>query len=346
MKTLTLHIGLPKTGTTYIQGWLQGKREALADIGVWVPSRHIFPHRLACEFIADARRAARADVLHIKETPYAAAFDDLARGLADPRFHHAILSSEYFFEAEPQNVAALRQAAEVDVRIVAFLRRQDRIIESGYNQEVKAMGISARISVAAYQQKLDWLRLFESWGAAFGEANVTLVNFDRVAQAGGVLAEFCRAAGLPATLGEGADDRARNESLPADLLEFKRLANMAAGANKLHGPVEDFLAAAMEAGIGGPGFRLSPDAARANLATYAQSNSALAGRLGVAAGEPLFPEDDLNGEAAGADFTGKIPPETLARLLALHIAQTAGLTARIDALEHELAVLRHRTGPE
>jgi hypothetical protein len=68
MKTLTLHIGLPKTGTTYIQGWLQARRAALADVGVWVPARSIFAHRLACEFIADTRRAARGDVVHIKET--------------------------------------------------------------------------------------------------------------------------------------------------------------------------------------------------------------------------------------------------------------------------------------
>jgi hypothetical protein len=348
MTVLTLHIGLPKTGTTYIQGWLQARREALANIGVWVPARHIYPHRLACAFIADAKRAARADVVHIRETPYALALDDLARGLRDGRFAQCIVSSEYFFEAEPRDVAALRAAAadvDVEVRIVAFLRRQDRIIESGYNQEVKAMGITARIAVASYQKKLDWLALFESWASVFGEANVTLVNFDTVSRAGGVLAEFCRATGLPAALAEGADDRARNESLPADLLEFKRIANFAAGAERGQGPVEDFLALAMESGIGGPSFRLSPDAARAHLAKYAQSNSALAERLGYAPGATLFPEDDLQGAPAGADFTGCLPAETLAQLLALHVRQTAALTARIEALERELATLRAYVPP-
>jgi hypothetical protein len=341
MKTLTLHIGLPKTGTTYIQGWLRARCAALAELGVFVPARDISAHRLACEFISDARRAARSDVVHIKEAPYRAAFDDLARGLHDARFRQCIVSSEYFFEADPADVAVLRDAApDVDIRIIAFLRRQDRIIESGYNQEVKAMGITARVAVGAYQKKLDWLRLFESWAAVFGEAKVSLVNFDTAARAGGVLAEFCRAAGLPADLAVGADDRARNESLPADLLEFKRLANMVAGSGNMVGPVEDFLAAAMAAGIGGPPFRLSPEAARAHLAHYAQSNRTLATRLGYAADQPLFPEQDLQGEAAGADFTGRLPAETLAQLLALHITHAAGLAARIDALERELAALR------
>jgi len=345
MKTLTLHIGLPKTGTTYIQGWLRTRRAALAERGIFVPARDIFPHRLACEFIGDARRAARADVVHIRQTPFAAALDDLAGALRDARVGHCIVSSEYFFEAEPSLVAALRQAApDMDIRIIAFLRRQDRIIESGYNQEVKAMGITNKIALGAYQKRLDWLQLFEDWAAAFGEANVTLVNFDTVARAGGVLAEFCRAAGLPAELAAGADDRARNESLPADLLEFKRLANMLAGSAGKDAPVEDFLARAMEAGIGGPPFRFAPEAARAHLAHYAQSNRALATRLGYSADEPLFPEHDLQGESAGADFTGHMPAETLAQLMALHIRHTAGLTARIEALERELAALRPQGG--
>jgi len=341
MKTLTLHIGLPKTGTTYIQGWLRTKCAALAERGIFVPARDIYPHRLACEFIADTRRAARADVVHIRQTPYAAALDDLTGALHDARYRQYIVSSEYFFEAEPNLVAALREAAPgVDVRIIAFLRRQDRIIESGYNQEVKAMGITARLSVAAYQKKLDWLRLFEEWSAVFGEANITLVNFDTVARAGGVLAEFCRAAGLPAEMAAGADDRARNESLPADLLEFKRIANMLAGSADKDAPVEDFLSRAMQSGIGGPPFRLSPDAARANLALYAHSNRALAARLGYPADEPLFPEQDLQGEPVGADFTGRLPPETLAQLLALHIRHTTALTERIESLERELSALR------
>jgi hypothetical protein len=342
MKILTLHIGLPKTGTTYVQGWLQARRAALAELGVWVPARPIFAHRLACEFIADARRAARADVVHIRGTEYGAAFEDLARGLRNARFNHAILSSEYFFEAQPGDVAALRDAApDLAIRIVAFLRRQDRIIESGYNQEVKAMGATSRIGAPAYQKKLDWLLLFESWAAVFGEANVALVNFDLAGRAGGVLAEFCRAARLPPDLAVDADDRMRNESLPANLLEFKRIANMLGGTEK-GASVDDFLAHAMEAGIGGPGFRLSPEAARAHLAYYAQSNRALADRLGCPADAPLFPEQDLLGEPAGADLTGRLPNETIAQLLALHIRQTARLTARIEVLEQEVTALRAR----
>jgi hypothetical protein len=346
MKTLTLHIGLPKTGTTYIQGWLQANRVALAAAGTWVPSRQIYAHRLAAEFINDPKRTARSDVAHIRGTSFEAAQNDLVRGLRDDRFQQAIVSSEYFFESDPPQVASLRDLAPgTQMRIVVYLRRQDRIIESGYNQEVKAMGATSRIAAGAYQRKLDWLRLFESWAAVFGEANVTLLNFDLASRSGEVLGEFCRAAGLvaPAGAAPALTDQSRNESLPANLLEFKRLANMVASTD-----LEEFLHQAVKAGIGGEGFRLAPEAARAHLAHYADGNRELARRLGRPAGEPLFPEDDLDGQPAGLDLTGRLPLKTVAQLLALHIQQTANqaaaAAARISALEQELAAQRPGVG--
>jgi hypothetical protein len=345
MKTLTLHIGLPKTGTTYIQGWLQANRAALAAAGTWVPSRQIFAHRLAAELIYDPRRAARSDVVNIRGTPFEAARDDLVRGLQDDRFRHAIVSSEYFFETDPQHVASLRDLAPgTQVRIVVYLRRQDRIIESGFNQEVKAMRATSQIAAGAYQPKLDWLRLFESWSAVFGETNVALLNFDLASRSGSILTEFCRASGLmepPAGTAPATSDQSRNESLPANLLEFKRLANMVANTD-----LEDFLHHAVKSGIGGPGFRLTPEAARAHLAHYADSNRDLARRLGRPSGEPLFPEDDLNGQPQGIDLTGRLPLKTVAQLLALQIQrsadQAAAASARIGALEREVAELRQR----
>jgi hypothetical protein len=355
MKTLTLHIGLPKTGTTYIQGWLQSNRAALAAAGTWVPSRQIFAHRLAAEFINDAKRAARSDVVNIRGAPFEAARNDLLRGLEDQRFQRAILSSEYFFEADPRQVASLGGLApDTQVRIIIYLRRQDRIIESGYNQEVKAMGATSQIAAGAYQPKLDWLRLFESWAAVFGETNVALLNFDLASRSGDVLGEFCRAAGLmPPAAGDAPapSDQWRNESLPANLLEFKRLANMVASTD-----LEDFLHQAVKAGIGGPSFRLKPEAAKAHLAFYDDGNRELARRLGRPAGDPLFPEDDLNGhsagghsagsEPAGVDLTGRLPLKTVAQLLALHIQhsteQAAAASARISALEQEVAAIRQR----
>ena len=42
-----LHVGLPKTGTTYLQDCLWGNKQALAERGVLLPGRHRRRHLLA-----------------------------------------------------------------------------------------------------------------------------------------------------------------------------------------------------------------------------------------------------------------------------------------------------------
>jgi hypothetical protein len=278
MRRIFLHIGLPKTGSTYIQQWLMANRAGLAGIGTWVPARPIFAHRLAAEYIAHAGRASRPDVLKIKQTPFEAAQSDLEAATVAPGVNTGIISSEYFFECQPRDVEPLKRlVGDLPITIVAFLRRQDRLIESGYNQEVKAMGTSSLLSRPKYAERLNWLRLYERWGDVFGEDNIRVVNFDLAAQSKTLLAAFCAAAEIPENFLAGSKtnkDDGLNESLPANLLEFKRLANVYGefGLNR-------FLDRAMKAGIPTPPFRLNPDIARAHVALYADSNRELAKRL-------------------------------------------------------------------
>ena len=347
MRSLYLHIGLPKTGSTYLQQWLTLNRAALAAAKVWVPPRPLLAHRIAAEFITDERRAARQDVKHIKTVSFEEARDQLGPAVADPRFASGILSSEYFCECPPREVTALREVTgDAIVYVVLFLRRQDRLFESGYNQEIKAMGATYVIGPPRYSPKADWLVLYESWAAAFGEQNLRIVNYDVIAERRELLPAFLKAVDLSADLvttthTDIADGQ--NQSLPANLLEFKRLAN-ALGDLEL----EQWLYRVIDAGMPGPAFRLPPEIARQHLALYAESNRKLARRLGMHDSDDLFPAADLSetAPARGADLTGHLPVDTVAQLLALLVRQSADreaeLARQIEGLEKRLRALEAR----
>ena len=336
MKRIFLHIGLPKTGSTYIQRWLMANRAGLAKIGVWMPTRPIYAHRLAVEYIANAGRAARSDVCYIKETPFAAALKDLQTAEARPGLNTAILSSEYFFECKPRDVEPLKLlAGNHPVTVVVFLRRQDRLVESAYNQEVKAMGTSSLLSRPKYAERMNWLSLYERWAEVFGEDNIKVVNYDLVAQSKKLLAAFCEAVDIPATFlaeTKADHDDGLNESLPANVLEFKRLANVYGefGLNQ-------FLARAIKAGLPTQPFRLRPDIARAHMAFYAESNKKLARRLHLRDSDEMFPMSDLNDVSPGADFSGHLPMETVVHLMSFLIRECETrheeLSARLALLE-------------
>ena len=107
-----LHIGLPKTGSTFLQHWLVANEDALAD-SVAVISGDQGAQLLAQLCCDRDRFAHRPD--------FAANSNDeairtlLARlaSLRDRNFDRVVISSEYFFLAEP-GMLEIRSAAPAD----------------------------------------------------------------------------------------------------------------------------------------------------------------------------------------------------------------------------------------
>lgn len=336
MAELVLHIGLPKTATTYLQHWLCHNRKQLAEHGVWAPSRTIIPHRLAVEAITNDSVRTRDDVTAIRKTDYATALAEVAEGLSDHRIETAAVSSEYFYEAEPRLVRSqLSDRLGVATRIIVVLRRQDRLIESGYNQSVKAMGTRDKFHVPGYLHTLDWYRLVGMWGETFGADRINVLNYENSRRRGTVLADFlaCIDKRLAAVNLDAFSPppRARNESLPADLLEFKRIANALGEFGLQH-----WLYRLIDEGHSGPEFRLPEEAARKVIALYQESNDRLAREVLNLDG-PLFPDYGSEGEGEGVDLSGKLPIEALASVVAFHVKETM---REIAELKKEIAALK------
>lgn len=340
MPEIVLHIGVPKTATTFLQGWLSRNRPLLARHGVWAPPRTMDAHRLAVEAIAAPAVRDRGDVVGIKAYSHAQAVAQVSDAIADSAIETLALSSEYFFEADPKLVKTeIADRFGVPARIVVVLRRQDRLMESAYNQSVKAMGLRQRLTAPKDFKRLDWWQLISRWADVFGLDRIGVVNFDRSKNNKTTLQDFlaCVSPALSQLDLSEAEQMAGtgNESLPADLLEFKRLANQFGDFR-----LQDLLVKMIAEGYQGPAFRMPADLARQVIEAYRESNERVAREV-LHTDPPLFPDYGPDEANEGTDLAGRLPVEALAAVVAFYVKETS---REISELKEQIAALKRSDG--
>jgi hypothetical protein len=127
-----LHVGAPKSGTTYLQRVLDGNREALAAAGVLlVGERHLDRIHAAMAVREDHRLA---------ELPASAgtAWNRLVRQIRDWKGPAAVLSYELFAVASAEQAArALGDLSAYDVQVVVTARDLGRSVVSAWQERLK-----------------------------------------------------------------------------------------------------------------------------------------------------------------------------------------------------------------
>ncbi|ABV95593.1 hypothetical protein Dshi_3865 (plasmid) [Dinoroseobacter shibae DFL 12 = DSM 16493] len=135
MERLYIHIGAPKTGTTYIQHVLSKSAHALAahDFVYLEASRLYAGHHC----LAFAMQGEDNPQTH-EPIDLAAELDSLTTEIDGTRARFGILSSEEFFICPEGAIAALRTAlGDLPVTIIAFVRRSDDFLLSYHNERMK-----------------------------------------------------------------------------------------------------------------------------------------------------------------------------------------------------------------
>ncbi|KAA9133361.1 hypothetical protein F3N42_03160 [Marinihelvus fidelis] len=214
-KRLILHIGVHRTGTTSIQGWLHGNRKALLGQGV----RYAFDQRMHTDI---------AWQLHTGKLSPGTLTERLLRDAADDRVHTLILSGEDFCVLrDPSILSGLRDHFEVTV--VCYLRRQDSWLESWYNQHVKwpwdrALSQASAGEFIGQAEQFYWIDyawLLAGWRNAFGDDNLRIRVFEREQLTGSLEEDFAALCGIDA--GQLGDPVAgSNDSAPPEAIEFLR----------------------------------------------------------------------------------------------------------------------------
>jgi len=204
---IVLHVGAPKTASTYLQRRLRADPERLRKHGIFVP---VLPQVAA--MAGNAKLLATA----LSERPsltFERAFPEIDANALNPakligellkNWRHdsesIVLSAE---NLRPNHAARLRELLPKDTPtvVVLFVRRQDRWIDSYFNQMVKTS--ETERSMASFVAQLcdtegerlcrpDWFAHYQAWRGAFG--NCQVVFYDEVAS--DVFGAFLAAAGF------------------------------------------------------------------------------------------------------------------------------------------------------
>lgn len=206
-----VHIGDMKCGSKSIQHWLHQDAPVLRELGfhrVLATCVEIYDAALASYGIDDASLAneprRECGIRSAAEVP--AHRQDLERRLAaelaalPAQVHTVVFSHEMLLSLEPgevERVTALLRRHFDEVRVVAYIRRQDRLFLSLWGQRLKTHDPGTGFCDCLREQR-SYLRMIETWEEAVGRGNVILRIFDKSAfRQGDIQADFCTAAGIP-----------------------------------------------------------------------------------------------------------------------------------------------------
>jgi hypothetical protein len=204
---IVVHIGAPKTASTYLQRRLRADPNYLRKHGIYVP---VLP--LVAEMAGNAKLLATA-LSRRPSLTFQRAFPKIDVSALDPTRLVAELFQDWRADSEsvvlsaenfrPNHARRLRELLPKTAPcvVVLFVRRQDRWIDSYFNQMVKTNEINEDISTFVTRlcdtdgERLcrpDWFAHYEAWRDAFGDCKV--VFYDEVAS--DVFGAFIAAAGL------------------------------------------------------------------------------------------------------------------------------------------------------
>ena len=242
MKTLYIHIGCPKTGTTSLQYFFNENKEILAGNGVYFPILeqqypNVNPYRNGHFLIAhEYDNSGKIDILK-ENARFRFNMDHILHMFSE--YDNILLSDEALWAAHIykkklwkilKNEAARNNFT---VKIIVYLRRQDTLLNAMWNQKIKksqkkyrSMTWEEILNVNPPVVYLDYERGLNNIAAQLGEKNIIVRRYgEKYFKNGSIYDDFLDALGLCLTDDYTISTFDRNTRLTANSTEIQRIFN-------------------------------------------------------------------------------------------------------------------------
>ena len=292
---LTIHIGPHKTGTTALQTACAEGARVLKRNGVLYPRTNwMYPaqHRLAFALKGQAVPGTGKAPDRSRE------LTSLRQAMQRKPCDRIFISSEEFFTAPPDALDWLRtNLPDVEIDILAFLRRPDRFLLSCYNQKMRQPGNGFDAPIRRFLNnpnliapEINFDQHISTWADVFGDAAVKLETYE----AGPPLARTLEHLNLaPDIL---PDRPALNRSVPGAVVEAMRHAKLA-GLSKQQ--QRKLLQLANQVFADAPPFSLTNEDRTRIIGHFEPDNARLFARFGM---ENPYTEKTFTPEPIGPEF--------------------------------------------
>jgi len=195
VKSLVLHIGANKTGSSAIQEFLRLNADALARADVHVASADLSPEgKVTGQHIWLIEEALNnpgqgAPDIGEKIDRIMATLDDSAQ---------LLISAENLSNGKGAEALFAEAAARYNARVVLYIRRQDELLLSSWQQwESKVDADFWAWLIDCLGQRGDWRAVLQAWERIVPRDNITVRIFGRETLPGGdVIADFVQTLGL------------------------------------------------------------------------------------------------------------------------------------------------------
>jgi len=359
-----VHVGLPKTGTTYLQSILWRSRDDLARQGVsLLPHEDGTPRSVRLMLAVRDRLRKGIDPVSRRQV-----FEALRAQIDEMTTPHVLISQEQLSAATGAQAERLfAKLSDFEIHLVVTTRSLARQVPSAWQERVKTRSVwefgefAAAVSrrdeeVADFWRHHDLLDVLDRWGSTLPPERVHVVTVPRPGSSPELLLDrFCGVLGVDPA--EFVRERPReNSSLGLVQAELLRRVNVALG-DRLPSPREGYSRAAKSwlaprvlSGQGGAPplmpLELEPFC-RATAQTWAAA-VADAGYDVVGDLDELQPDPSQFGEASSAvdeESVTQAAIEALATILDLRVHDIARIdqfTETVRRRDEEIAELRRR----